>query len=626
MLSRRARQAGWALLGLALLVVAGWVVLRAAGVRGLPAAFQYWTNWSNVLALPISAIMGAVLTFDRIASLRGSVALDTEQRERVVDDLSSSIDQRVPDVIGPDALPGRVARQAGHWPRPTVDAVRRALAEGAYKIVLYGLPRTGKTTVAVDIMDDENLPNAVEITTSRRQPESGDTRAIAVPPLSRAESLSLLRYELDRHGIAADTDRLLAVLPHGLSSLPGALCAYVAEMRRRPPELLTGGRLPASVTAELKPIVDLVSGLPGGDAAVLGRLCLLGTVHFADALECGLFEDADSPAIGRLVQHCLTTWTDGRVEVPIVVAEALTEKAWIEATDQIAEFMHTAARKRANAKLASIVVAIAHSSVELGMFERVGVAEMGEPLNRQGHWTEYVALTQVAIRALDDAGDLARAVSERCRLSRKVAQRGDLPLASRLLADATDIVGVHGPAAVRAELHSHRAFLAHLQGDSTDALRELRLSEELRPNPGDPAAAVIARKLEGNIRLGIGDYEAAAACYTMALSIEGGDAPGARMEAEVSLAQCEMRLGNLDTAATRLDRVILWMRESAMTEELARALHVAALLAEQRGLPAQALDMARRAVDLSARDPAVRAAAQRNLWRLERFSQHGGRR
>jgi len=61
------------------------------------------------------------------------------------------------------------------------------------------------------------------------------------------------------------------------------------------------------------------------------------------------------------------------------------------------------------------------------------------------------------------------------------------------------------------------------------------------------------------------------------------------------------------------------MRRSPVQTELARALHVAALLAERRGLPAQALDLARQAVDIETRDPAVRAAVERTVWRLERF-------
>jgi hypothetical protein len=69
------------------------------------------------------------------------------------------------------------------------------------------------------------------------------------------------------------------------------------------------------------------------------------------------------------------------------------------------------------------------------------------------------------------------------------------------------------------------------------------------------------------------------------------------------------------------------MRAGPVRTELPRALYVAVLLAERRGLPAQALDLARQAADGDARDPAVKAAIERTVWRLERFgSVHIGER
>ena len=87
----RVRGVGWALLGLAVLAVAGWVLIRAISDRAIPDLFQHWTNWSNVLALVVGAIGAAIVAFDKI---NPSPAPPDEKRiEQLLSDLALTIDR-----------------------------------------------------------------------------------------------------------------------------------------------------------------------------------------------------------------------------------------------------------------------------------------------------------------------------------------------------------------------------------------------------------------------------------------------------------------------------------------------------------------------------------------------------
>ena len=59
------RRVGWALLAFGVLLVCGWVVVQAVRTRGLPAQFQQWTNWSNIIAMLLSGLGTALVIADK---------------------------------------------------------------------------------------------------------------------------------------------------------------------------------------------------------------------------------------------------------------------------------------------------------------------------------------------------------------------------------------------------------------------------------------------------------------------------------------------------------------------------------------------------------------------------------
>jgi hypothetical protein len=202
--------------------------------------------------------------------------------------------------------------------------------------------------------------------------------------------------------------------------------------------------------------------------------------------------------------------------------------------------VRSAANAPAETALAAALPVLAKTWLTLGVFDELDVFVLVEQLNRQGHWDEYVALTRVLIEALDERGDVQDAVSTRYGLARKVAQLGNLGLGWLLLREANGLVGADGPAAARADLHSHRAFLAHLQGDPAYALQELHRSMALRSASDDPVGVLIAHKLEGSIRLRLGEHEAAAACFAAALAVAapGSEALGWRRRSVSRTVSC----------------------------------------------------------------------------------------
>jgi tetratricopeptide (TPR) repeat protein len=241
-------------------------------------------------------------------------------------------------------------------------------------------------------------------------------------------------------------------------------------------------------------------------------------------------------------------------------------------------------------------------------------------LNERGSWKEYVLLTGLRIDAADELGDTVSVVQLCCQLARKMAQMGDVESAWELVHRAEHMLGETGSAALRADVHSHRAFLAYVQGDARFALKELAICSELRIGTADTMGVLVSYKLEGNIRLRQGDHQGAAAAYRAALAV--AQMPGDlkhRLDAETSLAACEMHLGAEDSAERRLQRTIQRMRASQIDTELPRAMYVCALLAEQRGRPGEALELARQAAHLQGHDEGVQMAVNRLIWRLERF-------
>ncbi len=521
---------------------------------------------------------------------------------------------------------------------PWRKALARLLADRAQEGLLVLLDDIDPAwNAAKFVIFFSQVPDTVVLATARTKPPHHlPVHTFPIRPLSRHESLDLIEHQITQLALPADPEQVARVLPTSVLSHPHALCAFLAHAKHTPMSLLGHPDLPDDVRGPLRVVAEAVSELSAGDRMSLAFTEALGGAKLSDVIDIGLALPGDfAVALGRLGTRCLVHLSNDSVEVPDLVAEALAQvdpECRMIVSDAIGRELHRAVGSADLGVETALATVLPLVTVEWAK-KRAWVtlcglvdAELLDRLNQRGYWKEYVLLTRLRVDAADQLGDLASAVQLRCRLARKVAQMGDLDSAWELVRRAWNVLSEDGPAALRADIHSHRAFLAYLEEDDRFALRELEACTELRIATADTSGILVARKLEGNIRLRQRDYQGAAAAFELALAVT--DIPSDskhRIEAETSLAACEMQLSLEDRAEQRLRRVIQQMRASRMDTELPRALLTYALLAEDRGRPAEALEIARLAAALPARDETLRMAITRLIWRLERFYHRGSR-
>ncbi|ROP35246.1 hypothetical protein [Saccharothrix texasensis] len=658
---------------------------KGEGPSEYPVPVHAYAGEQDKVVLPQSALShfphGGMLPGDHFTIVRPEdrdamayLALKRHLLPLVARKAPAAVDLRAALGVGKGGIP----RSA------VVDSVRGALDAGERLVVLFGLPRSGRTTALCDAVADATAwrsvfahrardldavgarlfaeavraaaaprlvvlddvvpgmeaadlaralslePDTVVVATSATRPDLDlPAWSIAVDPLSPEEIRALVEEDARVRARPDDVDRVLGLLPPPVSSLPGALRAFLAEGRRTPLELLLDPPWPESVARELRPVADLVAGLDRGDREVLATFAAFAGVPLSVLIGAGLVDRAAvAPGLRRLIDAALVSQVDDAIVVPAVVVSVLVADERRAAAAGVAAAVRTAAGPAGSAvgpDLAAALPVVARTALAAGAFGELAPVLRGglaDRLNRQGYWPEYLAVTGVLIDGLDAEDDRVGAVALRCRLARKVAQQGDSRMAWSLLHEAEQHVGDLDSAEVRATLHSHRAFLANLDGDFGFALSEAGAGLELQRGLEDERGVFVAHKLLGNIHLRRGDHAQAAAHFGAALGCGiPADAPE-RVEAEISLAWCEVELGRTREATVRLDDVIRRMWSGAHTE-LPRALHLRALLAEDAGFPAQALDLARRAEAERAREPAVREAVARMVWRMERFGAGG---
>lgn len=516
-------------------------------------------------------------------------------------------------------------------PRSLARMLRDRPAEGLV-VLIDGIDSDWNAADAVTFCSQ--FPGAlVLVTACTRPPNALPWQTVPVRPLDRRESRDLIAHQIDALGLPVDPEQVLQTASAIVSSHPRALCLFLEHVKRTPIGLLTASdRLPDDVRGALETATAAVPGLPSAERLSLAFARALGGARLTDVQAAGLaLPDDFAAGLERLVIRCLVYLSNDSVDVPALVAERLAQE------DQ--ECCRSAANAIAGAlpgiianpdpgieaALTSILVPIAEEWVKEGAWatlSEIVSAELLVRLNQRGRWNEYISLTRLRVDAADHLGNVPDAVRLRCQLARKVAQQGDLDAAWELLRQAQDALTQESPAALRALVTQHRALLAYLQGDDRYALKELTASILQFSSAGDTEGVLVARKLEGNILLRKGDYAAAAQAYRAALAV-GRITAGLKhcLEAETSLAVCEIHLGREAIAEDRLQRVIRQMQETRMDAELPRALFTYALLAEQCDRPADALQLARQAATHPARDPAVRMAVERLIWRLEHFDQ-----
>ncbi|MFG3509718.1 TIR domain-containing protein [Streptomyces sp. NPDC047821] len=480
------------------------------------------------------------------------------------------------------------------------------------------------------------LPDTVVLATARGHLGTGHEAVhVAVPPLSPQESHEFIAHVATSMGLPVAPEDVTARLPDDVLSHPLALRTFLAHTRFVPAPLLTDSRLPVDVLSARALVATVVARLPAAHRSALAHAVALDRVPLADLLEAGVvLPPGFTAALHDLAGRCLVSHAAGGIEVPRLVAEALDAadpSAGRAALCDVAARLGEAVREAEDTALAPLARVLPRTALMLvtaGQWR--ALQEMIPPgfldrLNSGGFWKEYVLLARALISAADRLRDETPRVRLRVRVSRKMGQLGDTRAAWDLVREAEALAGALDSTSLHGDLAGLRAFLAYLQGDDTSTLRELKGCVELRTRDGDAGGLLIAHKLEGNVHLRRGKYRKAAAAYRAALAAGGGEAdPRHRTDAETSLAICDFRQGNDEAAAVRLERVVREMRALSVLGELPRALHALALVHESQGLSARALEVARQAALARANDPAVRAAVDRLVWRLENLGPGAG--
>ncbi|MGV9567447.1 TIR domain-containing protein [Streptomyces sp. NPDC003480] len=482
------------------------------------------------------------------------------------------------------------------------------------------------------------LPEGLVLATARGHLGAAhEAGHVVVPPMSREESAEFIAHVVESMSLPVDPGDIADRLPGDVLSHPLALRTFLAHTRFVPTPLLVDPELPTDVLSARSLVATVVAQLPAEHQDALAHAVVLDQVPLADLLKAGVvLPPGFTVALQDLAGRCLVSHVAGGIEVPRLVAEALDivapsarRAALRDVMAQLSEAVREA-DDTALVSMARVLPRIALMLASAGQWREL--REIIPPrfldrLNSGGFWKEYVLLARALISAADHLGDETARVGLRVRASRKLGQLGDTRTAWDLLREAETVTSTVDSPALRGDLAGLRAFLSYLQGDDKSTLRELKDCVEWRTREGDAGGLLIAHKLEGNVYLRQQKHKKAAAAYRAALTAGGDEADARhRLDAETSLAICESRQGISETAVLRLERVVREMRALSVHGELPRALHALALLYERQGLSTRALEVARQAALARANDPAVRAAVDRLVWRLENLRPGSGHR
>ncbi len=435
---------------------------------------------------------------------------------------------------------------------------------------------------------------------------------VAVPPLDEAEAQEFIRHWAGILGLECDAREVWRRLPRLVRSHPQALSTLLAQLTDFPLELLLASRLPDEVETPARLVGRIVAALAPEARETLAFATLLSTVDLQSALAVlDLDPPTDLPGrLQALLSRSLVRRIGGVYEVPELAAQALADTD-PETLGRMAARLEEAWRTASAAGLqavrtdvfAAIAPPIAHRLRELGL-AAAARPMLGEDflelLNQRGFWKEYSVLVQLAHDAARDDRDVAVQFRLGCRLVRKRVQLGDGEAAREALAELERLVGPSAGGWERAELHSHRALLHQLDRDEAAVERELAASRQLRDALGDrPGVAMLDKQL-GHLLLR--RQELGAAALRLATARAGFAALGDvknRLDADTSLALCELRTGSPEQAETRLLAVVAECRGAGFEAGLPRALFHLCLAAEKRGRPAEALEHAREVARLA---------------------------
>jgi tetratricopeptide (TPR) repeat protein len=533
----------------------------------------------------------------------------------------------------------RVIEGPPRWPGPwqrTLEALVDEFAEEPVLVLLDAL-NLADPAWQVELLDVlGSLPGARVVAASReRPPRTVAARAIAVPSLSRAEALAFMTEQAQLLDLTIDPKVLLDRLPGGVVSHPQALATLLAHAQDLPLDFVLLDGVPEDARAPARLVEQAVAALDPSARSALALAEVLSGVDLAMAVTLmrlpvphGFRDDIELLRSRSLVER-----TGAGIEVPALVTEALGDvDAMVRAAagELVTYHLGRAVRQAAEAagdELAGLVPLLPQIAVylaDIGRWELLrdlAGEEVLEPLNARGYWKEYAVLLRLAVPAAAALDDSAAQIRLGLRLARKLPQLGDMAGARAALVEVERFIDPDGETTELARFYSHRAFLSGLEGDNKASLQDLERSRDIYARLGVTRELVVVDKLIGNLHLRRNDHRAARTAYEAALLAAGSDSSTRHaLEAETSLALCDLADGAFDVAEARLRRAIERMQAVHYDAGLPRALLNLALVMERNGRPEAALALAHQAAEDTVTDPDVARAAGMVAWRLEQIA------
>ncbi|MBM7077940.1 TIR domain-containing protein [Micromonospora humida] len=476
-------------------------------------------------------------------------------------------------------------------------------------------------------------PGVVLVVTSTRRPAPGhQLHAIAVPPLSRAESIAFIGHYVTLHRIALEPEWIVGRLNAALLSSPIALRALLSRAQSTLTSLLvveapvlacTPQRLVADLIADLDPVdrealafADVVTGTP---VEHLTRTAVRMPHGFGDSVR-------------RLVECCLLHVVGDALDVPDLVADALArtdpDRRGAVATVVVAQIVESGQDPRCPMDVvASVCATVASRAAANGDWRLVDALcqdALLERINVHGCWKEYLLLLRLLVEAADRVDSRPGRIDLRFQLLRKLAQTHDRSGAWDVLREVEMLIA-DSVSERRAEFLSHRGFLNHLERDEDAALSDLMASLKLHTEKRNRSGLLMVNKLLGNHYLGLHRHVEAVPYYEIALNLAAEpDDVKQRLEIEASMAMCEMRIGGPEKAERRLRRVIDELRDRGFVSELGRALLNLTVVLEAQGRWAEARATALYGARVAVPNTAVAAVVQAVADRLGRRARAGG--
>jgi tetratricopeptide (TPR) repeat protein len=467
------------------------------------------------------------------------------------------------------------------------------------------------------------------LATARSRLPGFDEAHLVVPPLRDEEALALVSEYCRVFRLDIDPATVVRRVPPAIRSHPQALVTLLAQLSDfpleglldwgLPDEVQTPGRLVRQVVASLAPAARQVLAV----ARILSGVDLFGAARLLRLTPLPALRDLKTLLSRSLLYRVSEA---GYVYVtPAIVGEMLAAEdptAAAAAAELVAAGWRQARAADAAPPetLAPLGVRIAHNLTVCGRLDLVaGLVDdtFLERLNVRGLWKEYSLFLRLELEAARSVGERGRIVALGLRLTRKLAQTGDIEGARQALTEAESLAD---PACVpeQAELHSHRALLCGLRGDHAGALNEYLESRRLHRESGNRVAQAGIEAQLGKLYLMRHDRVAARAAFEATHELLAGE-PRAkpRLEAAISLAVCDLQEGNLDAAEQALRAVLQECEAAGYEAGRARARLNLALILERSGKRDAALELARQvARESEGKDFAVARTAELMVARL----------